>query len=93
MKNGNKANFSTKLIFPKLGKSFRYTPKEDIIKYLLVGTGKRIDLMGQGKYIVEIINWKELFFSSFNPAQLCQTLALGAVAVSAGVICWMLVSA
>jgi hypothetical protein len=49
--------------------------------------------MGQGKYIMEIINRKEFFLTFFNPANLCQALAFGAVAVAAGVIGWVLISA
>ena len=58
MKNRNKANFSTKLVFSKLKKGLRYALKEDVIDNFLIGTGKCIKTMWQGKDIMEVINRK-----------------------------------
>jgi len=55
--------------------------------------GKPVKIMGKGKYIVEVDHRQQFFLSFFHPAELCQTLAFGTVAVSAGIICWMAVSA
>ena len=93
MEYGKEYYSTPKLIFSKLNKCLRYALKEDVIDYLLVGTGNHVKIVGKGKYIVEVVHGQELFLSSFYPAKLGKTLAFGAVAVTAGVIGRMLISA
>ena len=53
---------------PNSSKGLRYTPKQDVIYYLLVGAGKAVKLMGKGKYIMEVVYRKEFFLTFFHPS-------------------------
>jgi hypothetical protein len=60
--------------------------KQDIQGDIFVGQYNGVKLMWQGEYQVEVTAGQQFCFSVIEPFFLCQRLAFGAMAVTAGVV-------
>ena len=56
MQNGYKAQFAAKVVFPELQQGLRDGFKEDVEHEGFVAQNEGVQLMGQGKYDMEIVN-------------------------------------
>jgi len=72
-------------IVGELHKSLRGRAEQEIVHDLLIHDAERIELRGDGKDHVEVLNGQEIFASVLDPFFFAQGLALGAVPVPAGV--------
>ena len=64
----------------------RRSTEQDRVEELLVLEGNGCDLLGQGEYDVEVLDWQDLLLSVGDPRGAGELLALRAVAVAAGVV-------
>ena len=70
----------------KLLKGFRDTPEKQVVDHLLVGQGQGVNFMRKGEDAVEVAHRQEFPLACRQPSGLGQGLALGAMAIAAGVV-------
>jgi hypothetical protein len=72
---------------------FRHAAKQQIVATLLVTVNQRIQFLRNGKHDMEISNIQQIRLPRINPAFFCESLALWAVAIAAGIVGRPLISA
>ena len=60
--------------------------EEEIEDEFLVEQGQGVEFVGQGDHQVKVVSWQESLPTFFQPLCLLEALALGTVAIAAGVI-------
>ena len=60
--------------------------EEEIEDEFLVEQDQRVEFVGQGYHQVKVVSWQESLPTFFQPLCLLEALALGTVAIAAGVI-------
>jgi hypothetical protein len=60
--------------------------EEEIEDEFFVAQGQGVEFVGQGYHQVKVVSWQESLSTFFQPLCLLEALALGAVAIAAGVI-------
>jgi len=86
MQDGHKAQFATQLVYPEFQQGFRDSLKEDTEHEGFVSQDDGVELMGQGKYDMEVGNGEEFGFSCLKPSLSGYLLTFGAVSITAGII-------
>jgi hypothetical protein len=86
MQDGHKTQFATHLVYPEFQQGFRDSLKEDVEHEGFVSQDDGVELMGQGKYDMEVGNGEEFGFSCLKPSFSGYLLAFGAVSIPAGMI-------
>jgi len=85
VQDSGKADLSSES-FPGEGaieKGSRGAVKKHLVHEGLVVENQRVELMGKGDDEMKIVGGEESFQSLFNPPNLVQSLALGAMAIAA----------
>ena len=88
MQDGEEAQLSAEVfrIGTKGEQGFRGGAEQNRVQHVLVVEGEVGDLFGQRKNDVKVFDRQKFGLPAFEPLGACQTLALGAMAVTAGVV-------
>ncbi len=88
MKHGGKFHVNSQSFIPsgKLKKGPGGSVKQDVIQEFFVLDGQGVEIMGEGEDHVEVMGWQQPFHALVEPSCLLQTLAFGAVAITAGIV-------
>jgi hypothetical protein len=88
VQDGNEAHLRSQVlgILCHLFEGLRCGPEEDGVNHILVSQGQRPQGFWEGEDHMKVSCGEQICFSSFKPSLFIQALALGAMAVAAGVV-------